>query len=102
TEKPTAICAATDAIAIRLMGFYISAGIRIPEDLSIIGTDNVELSRHASLNLTTIGMEDERGLGFLAVEKLIEMIYEKNKSCTQIQKSVRLFERNTTIDHKFI
>lgn len=101
-EKPTAICAATDAIAIRLMDFYISAGVRIPKDISIIGIDNVELSRHASLNLTTIGMEDERGLGFLAVEKLFEMIYQKNKSCVQIQKSVRLFERNTTMDHKFI
>lgn len=96
-QKPTAICAATDAIAIRLMDFYISAGYLIPEDLSIIGIDNVELSHHASINLTTIGMEDTKGLGYLAIEELIEMIRQKNNPCVQIVKPVRLFERNTTI-----
>lgn len=31
-SKPTAICAATDAIAISLLDSYISAGYRVPED----------------------------------------------------------------------
>lgn len=96
-NKPKAICAATDAIALTLMDFYATAGYRIPEDVSIIGIDNVELSRHACINLTTIGLSSTVGLGHLAIENLIEMIHKKNKSCIQITKSVRLFERKTTM-----
>lgn len=96
-EKPTAICAATDAIALNMMNFYITAGSNVPEDISIIGIDNVEMSRHASINLTTVGNSSSVGLGQLAIEKLIEMIYQKNKPCVQITKSVRIFERKTTM-----
>ncbi|MGO1059605.1 LacI family DNA-binding transcriptional regulator [Planococcus sp. FY231025] len=96
-EKPTAIFAATDAIAIQMMDFYISAGYRVPQDISIIGIDNVEISRHASISLTTVGISSAADLGQLAIEKLIEKIQGKNKSCIQITKAVRLFERKTTI-----
>lgn len=96
-DKPTAICAATDAIALNMMNFYINSGSKVPEDISIIGIDNVEMSRHASINLTTVGNSSSVGLGQLAIEKLIEMIYQKNMPCVQITKSVRLFERKTTM-----
>lgn len=97
SEKPTAVFAATDAIAIQMMDYYITAGYRVPEDVSIIGIDNVEISQHASINLTTVGISSSIGLGQLAIEKLIGMIQQKNKSCIQITKPVRLFERKTTM-----
>lgn len=99
-EKPTAIHAATDAIAIQMMDFYISAGYRVPEDISIIGIDNVEIGQHASTNLTTVGISSTANLGQLAIEKLIDMIHQKNKPCIQITKAVRLFERKTTIERR--
>lgn len=99
-DKPTAILAATDAIAIQMMDFYISAGFRVPEDISIIGIDNVEISQHASINLTTVGISSSIGLGQLAIEKLIQMIEQKNKSCIQITKTVRLFKRKTTMEQR--
>ncbi|KIL51797.1 LacI family DNA-binding transcriptional regulator [Jeotgalibacillus soli] len=97
-EKPTAIHAATDAIAIQMMDFYISAGYRVPEDISIIGIDNVEMSQHASISLTTVGISSPIGLGQLAIENLIKMIQEKNKACIQITESVRIFERKTSVE----
>lgn len=96
-QRPLAICAATDAIALRLMHHWTEAGYRIPEDISIIGIDNVEMSRHASINLTTVGIEERDGLGDTAIELLLEMIEQKNNSCIQVTKPVRLFERNTTM-----
>lgn len=96
-QKPTAISAATDAIALQMMDFYISAGYRVPEDVSIIGIDNVATSRHASINLTTVGLSSSIGLGQLAIEKLIQMIHEKNRPCIRATETVRLFERNTTL-----
>lgn len=98
TEKPTAISAATDAIALQMMDFYISAGYRVPEDISIMGIDNVETSRHASIRLTTVGSDSSIGLGQLAIEKLIDMIQQKNSSCIRITENVRLFKRNTTLE----
>ncbi|MDN3426468.1 LacI family DNA-binding transcriptional regulator [Microbacterium sp. APC 3898] len=99
-EKPTAIISATDAIALHMMDFYISAGYRVPEDISIIGIDNVATSRHASIQLTTVGISSTVGLGQLAIEKLIHMIQQKNSSCIRITENVRLFERNTTLERK--
>lgn len=95
--KPTAISAATDAIALQMMDFYISAGYRVPEDVSIIGIDNVAMSRHASIQLATVGIDSSVGLGQLAIEKLIQMIQQKNRPCIRITETVRLFERNTTL-----
>lgn len=94
-QKPTAICCATDAIAISLMDYFIAAGYKVPDDISIIGIDNVELSRHASINLTTIGITSPLGLGQLAIEKLIHMIEEKDDANVQITKDVKLIERKT-------
>lgn len=100
SEKPTAICAATDAIAIQMMDFYISAGYKVPEDISIIGIDNVKIGQHASINLTTVGISSPIDLGRIAIEKLIRMIHQQNKPCVQITEAVRLFERKTIIKKK--
>ncbi|ANU24165.1 LacI family DNA-binding transcriptional regulator [Planococcus donghaensis] len=100
SEKPTAICAATDAIAIQMMDFYISAGYKVPEDISIIGIDNVKIGQHASINLTTVGISSPIDLGRIAIEKLIKMIQQQNKPCVQITEAVRLFERKTIIKKK--
>ena len=94
-NKPTAICAATDAIAISMLNYFISAGYKIPDDISIIGIDNVEISGHASISLTTVGVASSAGLGHLAIEKLIHMIKEKDSTNVQITEDVKLFERKT-------
>lgn len=52
-------------------------GLSIPNDLSIIGIDNVDMSMHGSIQLTTVGSISEENLGFLAIQELIEMIENK-------------------------
>lgn len=94
-KRPSTICAATDAIAIEVMNLCLENGFRIPEDFNIIGIDNVELSRHHSINLTTVGMKSEKNLGSLAIVKLLETLKEEN-ACIQQTESVKLFLRNTT------
>jgi len=94
-NKPTAICAATDAIAIEMMNLCLEYGYNIPEDFSIIGIDNVELSKHNAINLTTVGIESEENLGLLAIERLFE-IMENENACIRQTESVKLFLRKTT------
>jgi len=94
-KKPTAICAATDAIAIEILNLCLERGFQVPKDFNVIGIDNVELSKHHSIALTTVGLESEKSLGFIAIEKLFEVM-EKKSTCIQQTESVKLFPRNTT------
>ena len=48
-DKPTCICCLNDVIAIRMMMTYRKAGVRIPEDLSIVGFDNISNAKDNSL-----------------------------------------------------
>ncbi|MCL1696215.1 MULTISPECIES: LacI family DNA-binding transcriptional regulator [unclassified Lysinibacillus] len=93
--RPTAICAATDAIAIEILNLCLERGFHVPNDFNVIGIDNVELSKHHSIALTTVGLESEKNLGFIAIEKLFEVM-EKKSACIQQTESVKLFPRNTT------
>lgn len=95
-KRPTAICAGSDSLALFLIDNAILTGLKVPEDLSIIGIDNVDLSRHASIQLTTIGSVSEENLGYLAISKLIELIENKKNCCVEITESVKVFNRNTT------
>ncbi len=48
-------------------------GLRVPEDISVVGYDGIEVARRISPRLTTI-VQDTRKIGALAAEKLIELI----------------------------
>lgn len=93
---PTAICAGADSLALHLIDDAIQENLSVPEDISIIGIDNVDMSRHGLIQLTTVGSISEKNLGYLAIQELIEMIENKNNSCIQITESVKVFDRSTT------
>ncbi|KOS60563.1 LacI family DNA-binding transcriptional regulator [Lysinibacillus agricola] len=95
-HPPTAICAGADSLALNLLDDAMRSNISIPNELSIIGIDNVELSQHGAIQLTTVGSISEQNLGFLAIKKLIEMIENKKNSCVKITESVKVFDRSTT------
>jgi LacI family transcriptional regulator len=69
----TAVFAASDEMAIGAMNYAIKSGIRVPDQLSIIGYDNLKLSEMIVPSLTTIH-QPLFELGKIASEKLIAMI----------------------------
>lgn len=95
-NKPTAISTGSDSIALNSLDYATKLEIAVPESLSIVGIDNVELSQHGSIQLTTVGSISERNLGLLAIEELIKLIENKKKSCNNITESVKVFSRSTT------
>lgn len=97
-NRPTAIYAATDSIAIFMMDFLLQKGYKIPQDISIIGTDNVNLSSHAAFQLSTVAITTEENLGRIAMETLINLIEGQSPSSSFIQKTIgtMLLERRTT------
>lgn len=98
-DRPTAILAATDSIAFYMMDFLIEQGYSIPENISIIGVDNVELSRHHSFQLSTVGTIINENLGRIAIEHLVNLINHKGSevnSFVQETFPTKLFIRKTT------
>lgn len=52
--KPTAVVASNDLTAIGAMGAIHERGLRIPEDISIVGYDDIQLSAYTQPSLTTL------------------------------------------------
>ncbi len=53
-ERPTAILTSNDLTAIGAMGAIFEHGLRIPEDISVIGFDDIQLSAYTNPSLTTL------------------------------------------------
>ena len=53
-NRPTGVFAWSDEVAVHLMAFARQIGLRVPEDLSVIGFDSTELCRHTNPTLTSI------------------------------------------------
>lgn len=77
TQKTfTAIYSANDAMAIGAIHSLRAAGYVIPDDISIIGTDDIALARYVEPPLTTI-YQPKQEAGAQAVKGLIERIEKK-------------------------
>jgi LacI family transcriptional regulator len=68
-DRPTAIFCQNDRTAIGCYEALKEAGIRIPEDISVIGYDDEEISRHLHPQLTT-SVLPHRAMGRWAIEQL--------------------------------
>ncbi|UGA55986.1 substrate-binding domain-containing protein [Vibrio sp. VB16] len=75
-KKPTAIFCFNDTMALGMMSRLQQNGIRIPEDISIIGYDNIDLAEYFSPPLTTIH-QPKRRVGKTAFEILLSRIKDK-------------------------
>ncbi|MDN5916388.1 MAG: LacI family transcriptional regulator [Pseudonocardia sp.] len=72
-DRPTAIFAANDLSAVGVLAAADELGLRVPEDLSVVGYDNTVFSRLRRLSLTTVDAHiDEvgRGAGRLLLEQI--------------------------------
>lgn len=88
-----AIIAATDSIAINLLSVTKEMGLSCPEDIGIIGIDNVELSKHPYINLTTVG--SVQNLGLIAIQELIYTIEHQSNANIAYTIPTQIFDRGT-------
>jgi LacI family transcriptional regulator len=71
-ERPTAVIAFNDIIAVGALHAVRSRGLRVPQDISIIGVDDIAIAAHTHPPLTTIDQPKYR-MGKLAVQTLHRM-----------------------------
>lgn len=72
-ERPQAIFAYSDLLAIGFMQAVLDAGLRVPEDIAIVGFDDIHRSRYAPVPLTTVRQPVEE-IGRRAVDILLAQI----------------------------
>lgn len=75
TDYPTAFFASSDALAIGAMRAIQGHGLRIPEDISVIGFNDVSVAKYVTPALTTVKVYTE-WMGELAVSTILELIQE--------------------------
>ncbi|WP_112082065.1 substrate-binding domain-containing protein [Haemophilus influenzae] len=79
SSRPTAVFCCSDTIAVGAYQAIQQQSLRIPQDLSIIGYDDIELARYLSPPLSTI-CQPKAELGKLAVEALLQRIKNPNEN----------------------
>jgi len=72
-DRPTAIFAMNDLLALLVLRAAHMIGLRVPEDLSVIGFDNLELTERVVPRLTTVA-QDTALIGREAVRHLLALI----------------------------
>ena len=96
-EKPAkAYFADNDHIAIGAIKAFREAGYRIPEDISVIGFDDIPLSEYISPPLSTVDVP-KLYLGETAARRLAQMIDSKNSLPLKIEIAVRLKKRASVL-----
>lgn len=93
-KRPTAVFCFNDIMALGFISRLQEKGIRVPEDISVVGYDNIELSPYFSPPLTTVH-QPKRRLGKNAVEILLERIKNKSHAKQVFEMFPEIIERST-------
>ena len=93
--RPTAIIAAYDEIALGAIHTATAHGIRVPQELSVVGINNIPFSAYAGVGLTTVDMFPSE-IEPQAVKNLFSKIFDGKKTIENIVSAPRLIVRQST------
>jgi len=94
-EPPTAIFAFNDNIAIGVLQAARARGVRVPEDLSVVGFDDVEHATIVTPTLTTV-RQPLAEMGRTAVSLLTRLLERQRFETLHIELATRLVVREST------
>src|SRR5690606_33142139 len=93
--KPTAIVAGNDLMAIGALEALATLGIRVPQDVSVVGNDDIFVAGFGRIDLTTI-RQPKRDLGVRSAEILLERIENRHIARKMIKVAPSLVVRGST------
>ncbi|GEP24363.1 LacI family transcriptional regulator [Lentilactobacillus diolivorans] len=93
-QKPTAIFAINDEIAIGLYRGIHEAGLTIPDDISIVGYDDIDLAEYITPKLTTVH-QPAFEMGTTAAQLIIKRIENQSEPIQRVSLPVKLVERQS-------
>ncbi|WP_293825140.1 LacI family DNA-binding transcriptional regulator [uncultured Parolsenella sp.] len=93
-ELPTAFFADNDVVAVAAIRALTSRGISVPDDVSIMGFDDIDMARATTPALTTVHVP-RQGMGELAVRNLLEQAMNPRHVPSVTQVHTMLVERES-------
>jgi len=96
--RPTAAVCANDLLALGLLQQCVSLGVRVPEDLAIVGYDDIDFAAAAAVPLTSV-RQPRRQLGRTAAELLLDEAANPDHEHQQILFTPELVVRTSTRKH---
>ena len=94
-ERPTAIVACNDLMAIGAIRAIQDAGLTVGRDISVTGFDNIPISEYVQPSLTTVSQPIYQ-IGRSACEMLVDLLNEENSDRKQILLEPALMVRHST------
>ena len=92
---PEIICAMNDEMAIGAMDAVFECGYSVPEDVSIIGHDDIARSSYSRVPLTTVRIF-KKEIGRLVSDLLLERINYRRKFAVRVMVPCELIQRKST------
>jgi DNA-binding LacI/PurR family transcriptional regulator len=93
--RPTAVLAMSDAMAIGVLRAARELGLRVPEDISVVGFDDIDISQHTNPPLTTVH-QPIRQKGERAARLLLAVVERRDPRPEHIRLETRLIIRGST------
>lgn len=94
-DRPTAIFAGADIVAVGVLDALAEAGLSVPQDISVAGYDDIALARFGPVSLTTVDQDGHR-IGGAAARLLLERIADPDRPAAEVTFSPTLVPRRTT------
>jgi LacI family transcriptional regulator len=98
TPGLTAIIGVNDETAINAMYALIEHGVRVPQEVSVIGFDDIYLAESVAPSLTTMRI-NKQSMGRMAVQMLVNQVYQTEGDYVTSVFSPTLIERNSVAQH---
>jgi LacI family transcriptional regulator len=99
SPMPTALLVRTDLLAIGALQAFQQHGVRIPDDLSLVGHDDLPISRWLVPPLSTIRI-DYTALGRAVVENMLQLLHQPKTPPPPVRIATRFHPRQTTAQPK--
>ena len=93
-EPPTAIFASNDVMAMGAMDAVRTRGLRIPDDISILGFDDIPQAALVRPGLTTVAQPLEK-MGRVATQMLLDLLKSPEKGANRIELPTQLVMRES-------
>src|SRR5690606_30251193 len=95
-DRPDAVFAPNDMVALGMMETLSIAGLRIPEDIAIVGYDDVAFAASARIPICSVRQPAEQ-LGAAAVDHIMEMLSDGPAARRRVAFVPELIARQSTL-----
>ena len=95
-QRPTAVFCANDLLALGVLQSVFSAGVRVPEDLALVGYDDIEFAAAAAVPLTSVRQPAFR-IGRSAAQLLLEETSDEQHKHERVVYEPELVVRRSSL-----